>query len=666
MDFFQAQDNALRNTKRLIFYYAVAVILIVIAVYLAVTAGVFTYANLMREASQSPATIAFDSGVSWWDSSRFVLTVLGVVVVVGLGSLYKTLSLRSGGSAVATSLGGERVDRSTRDHKRRQLLNVVEEMAIASGVPVPEVYILNQEQSINAFAAGWGRDDAVIAVSAGALENLSRDELQGVVAHEYSHVLYGDCRLNIRLMGVLFGIMMLSVFGRLMSGIFRGGRGFIYVGGGRRRSSGGGGRKGNGGALIIAVIVVIILVTIIGYIGAFFGRLIQAAISRQREYLADAAAVQFTRNPEGIAGALKKIGGHVEHGVLEHPSAAEAAHMFFADGLKRGFSSALATHPPLDERIRQIQPNWDGKYERSEPARKAVPPPETKAATDRESAGRRMIEGMAVLGAIGTMSRENIATARQITSRIPESIDEATREFSEARKTITALVMADNTLDDEAQLKLVQSALSPEDAGRVRELYDIVKELPRDSRLAVLELATTTLAQASAPGRADFLSLLNNLIQVDEKLSLYEFCIRRILRERLNRNDREPSAETRVQYTQLKPVVANAVGHLLSVVAREASGEAGAERLLAQALTPLYLLNGKVSYQTEADSPVGKLDHSLNILRTSAFAIRAQCLRAAVHCIQADGKLSPEEAELLRMLSLSLDCPAPPLGIQTG
>jgi hypothetical protein len=459
--------------------------------------------------------------------------------------------------------------------------------------------------------------------------------------------------------------MMLSVFGRLMGGIFRGGRGFIFVGGGRRRSSGGGGggRKGNGGALIIAVVVVIILVTIIGYIGAFFGRLIQAAVSRQREYLADAAAVQFTRNPDGIAGALKKIGGHVEHGVLEHPNAAEAAHMFFADGLKRGFSSALATHPPLDERIQKIQPDWDGKYERSKPAPKTATKAEAKAAVQKESAGRRMIEGMAILGAIGTMSRENLATARQITSRIPESIDEATRDFADARKTITALVMADNTLDDAAQVKLVESALSPDDSARVRELYGLVKDLPRESRLAVLELATTTLSQANAPGREDFLSLLNNLIQVDEKLSLYEFCIRRILRERLTRGERDPSTDSTVEYMQLKPPVAKAVGHLLSIVAREAAGAENPQQLMEQALTPLYLLKGKVAYQSESESPVGKLDHSLNVLRTSAFAIRAQCLRAVVQCIKADGQLTPEEAETLRMLSLSLDCPAPPLGI---
>ena len=218
MDFFQAQDNAIRKTKRLVFFYAVAVVCIVVAVYLAVTVGVFTYHSLMRPEG---AAYAVMDRVELVDAGRIAWTAIAVVLLVGLGSIYKTLALRGGGAAVATSLGGERVDRSTRDHKRKQLLNVVEDMAIASGVPVPEVYILNHEASINAFAAGWGMDDAVIAVSAGALDKLSRDELQGVVAHEYSHVLYGDCRLNIRLMGVLFGIMMLSIFGRIMGVVTR-------------------------------------------------------------------------------------------------------------------------------------------------------------------------------------------------------------------------------------------------------------------------------------------------------------------------------------------------------------------------------------------------------------------------------------------------------------
>lgn len=658
MDFFQAQDNAIRKTKRLVLYYVLAVVCIVIAVYLAVTAGELIYANLSQPEGAGYVPVA---RVDLVDPARMLMTAIGVIALVGIGSIYRTLSLRGGGAAVATSLGGERVDRSTRDAKRKQLLNVVEEMAIASGVPVPEVYILSRENSINAFAAGWGTDDAVIAVSAGALEQLSRDELQGVVAHEYSHVLYGDCRLNIRLMGVLFGIVMLTVFGRLMGSVFRGGRGVVVVGRGGR--GGGRGGKGNGGALIIAVVVVVILVTIIGYIGSFFGRLIQAAISRQREFLADAAAVQFTRNPEGIAGALKKIGASSTHAVLEHPSASEAAHMFFADGLKRNFGSALATHPPLDLRIRQIQPGWDGKFDQPRIARRAPVPSSSPKAPPERPSGRRMIEGMAILGAIGTMSRDNIATAQEITASIPESLDTRMRDSAGARKVLLALVMADNTLDDAAQWKVVEAAMPPDDIATIRETYDLVQALPRPARLAALELATTTLVQAPLPGREDFLTLLNNLIQVDEHLSLYEFCVRRILRERLARGTRTGTSDTPIEYLQLKPEVARAVGNLLSIVTREAAGAGNPAALIADATRQLYLLNDKVTYHEAREGEMGELDHSLNILRSSTFAIRAQCLRAVVHCIKADGKLLPEEAETLRMLSLGLDCPAPPLGI---
>ena len=657
MDFFQAQDNAIRKTKRLVFLYMVAVVCIVVAVYFAVTAGYLTFAALT--APEGAAYSPLDR-VQILETGRMLWTALGVVALIGIGSLYKTLALRSGGAAVATSLGGERVDRSTNDHKRKQLLNVVEEMAIASGVPVPEVYILTREASINAFAAGWGRDDAIIAVSAGALNGLSRDELQGVVAHEYSHVLYGDCRLNIRLMGVLFGIVMLTLFGRLLGSVFRGG---VYASGGRRRRSSSGGGKGNGGAVVIAVIVVIILVTIIGYIGSFFARLIQAAISRQREYLADAAAVQFTRNPDGISGALKKIGGHSAHGVLEHPNASEAAHMFFADGLARGFSSALATHPPLEDRIRKVQPDWDGKYERPKPKRTNVQTTSGESVQKTRPSGREMIEGMAVLGAIGTMSRDNLATARSITSHIPQTLDTRMRDSEGARQVILALVMADNTLDDEAQWNVVEAAESPDSLSTIRETYGLVQKLPREARLAALELSTTTIYQSGEGDQDDFLTLLNNLIQIDEHLSLYEFCVRRILRERLTRGSRTASAESSVQYMQLKPEVAKAVGNLLSIVAREAAGAGNPEALVAESVRSLYLLNGKVSYQEKNDGDMGQLDHSLNVLHSSAFAIRAQCLRAVVHCIKADGNLQPEEAESLRMLSLSLDCPAPPLGI---
>lgn len=669
MDFFQAQDNAIRKTKRLVLYYLLAVVAIVIAVYCAVTIGIFAY-NYWTSQETAPSQSDRLAAVAIWDTSRFLLTVLGVVALVGVGSLYKTLALRGGGAAVAKSLGGERVDRSTNNPKRKQLLNVVEEMAIASGVPVPEVYILPDEPSINAFAAGWSFDDAVIAVSAGALQQLSRDELQGVVAHEYSHILYGDCRLNIRLMGVLFGIMMLTVFGRVIGAIFRGGgrrrRGgaVVYMGGGRRRSSSGGG-KGSGGALILAVIVVVVLVTIIGYIGTMFARIIQAAISRQREYLADAAAVQFTRNPDGIAGALKKIGGTQHRAVLEHPSASEAAHMFFADGLRRSFyTSAFATHPPLKARIRKIQPEWDGKVEKTAPAPEEAPAaPQPKVEARQHADGRKFIEGMAILGSVGALGGEQIAHARKITTAIPESLDRLMRDEEGAKQVIVALVMVDNELDDEAQWQVVEAAIPTDALEPMREIYRVIRQLPRETRLAMLELASTTLAQSSLPDKDDYLTLLNNLIQTDSQLSLYEFCIRRILRERLTRKSGSAQGSGSVQYMQLKPKVAEAAGNLLSVVAREVAGARDPAELMDRSLKAQYLLYNKVAYQKDSEGDLAQLDRSLDILRSSAFAIRAQCLRAVVHCVKADGRLTPEEAEALRMLSLSLDCPVPPMGI---
>ena len=659
MDFFQAQDDALRRSKRLVFYYMVAVVCIVIAVYLAVTIGFVAYDAWTRP--EVSTTSYLDRGVPIWDPARLLVTGGAVVLLVGLGSIFRTLSLRGGGSKVAETLGGQRIDRSTRDHKRKQLLNVVEEMAIASGVPVPEVYLLPREGSINAFAAGWGTDDAVVAVSAGALEHLSRDELQGVVAHEFSHILHGDCRLNIKLMGVIFGIMMLTLFGRLLGSLFRGG---IYAGGGRRRRSSGGGGGRGGGAAVLAVILVVVLITIIGYIGTFFARLIQAAISRQREFLADAAAVQFTRNPEGIAGALKKVGGHVEKAVLQHPKAGEAAHMFFADGMKRSFSSALATHPPLEERIKQIDPQWDGKYDFTKPKPRLAPETEASSPEPGRPAGREMIEGMAILGAIGTLSRDNLAAAQKITGSIPEALDERLREPEGAMGTILALIMADNKADDEKQWKALGETVDAGDLEALKQLYGQVSKLPREARLGMMELATTTLVEAPEFDLDAFLFLIGKLIDVDKKLSLYECCMRRILRERLNRKRGTASEKAAVHYMQLKPEVARAAGVLLSLVAREStSGDDGtAMRLMQKAVKEQYLLNQKVQYLGIADCGMKDLDGALDTLRASAFAIRAQCLRAVVTCIRADGKLAPSEAELLRMISLSLDCPVPPMG----
>lgn len=331
MDFFESQEVARRSTRRLVALFILAVIGIIIAVYVII--------HLLLGIGRA----------EFFDPILFAIIAGGVLLLVGIGSGYRTLSLRRGGPAVAELLGGRRIALDTLDPDERRLVNVVQEMAIASNVPVPTIYIMDDEEGINAFAAGHTPADAAVAVTRGTLRSLTRDELQGVIAHEFSHILNGDMRLNIRLMGLLFGILLIAVIGQILlrSGAFS-----------RRGGRGGGRGGGGGGAGQIALIGLALIV--VGYIGVFFGRLIQAAVSRQREFLADAAAVQFTRNPAGIGGALLKIRDSTTEGgagsSVENPHAVEAGHFFFASNLRRMAARGFATHPPLVERIRRVDP----------------------------------------------------------------------------------------------------------------------------------------------------------------------------------------------------------------------------------------------------------------------------------------------------------------------
>ena len=344
MDFFEEQALARKRTLQLGLLFAVAVIGIVAAVY---ALSMIFYASGATDA----VGIAYVVGdydnlatplLSFWNPGVFLFALCSTATVVGLGSLYKIAQLRDGGSAVALSLGGRKVDPDATKLEERRLLNVVEEMAIASGVPVPEVYVLDREPGINAFAAGNTTSDAVVGVTHGTLHLLRRDELQGVIAHEFSHILNGDSRINLRAIGLLHGVFLLALIGRFLA------RGSTY--------------RGKKGSSVVALIGLGLLA--IGSIGVFFGRMIQSSISRQRELLADASAVQFTRDIDGLVGALRKIGGAAPHSYLDTPKADEASHIFFSDAIRRLrlFAGLFRTHPPLAIRIRKLEPQWDGEF----------------------------------------------------------------------------------------------------------------------------------------------------------------------------------------------------------------------------------------------------------------------------------------------------------------
>ncbi|MFV1978967.1 MAG: M48 family metallopeptidase, partial [Myxococcota bacterium] len=343
-NFFENQDAARRNTKRLVFLFCLAVIAIAGMIYL--------LAVLLTGVEQpNPNTGQMVISPLWWQPDLALGVAIGTAIVVGGGSLYKIAQLRSGGAVVAEALGGVPIPPGTQDADERRLLNVVEEMAIASGIPAPPVYLLKDEQGINAFAAGFAPGDAVIGVTRGCIQKLSRDELQGVIAHEFSHILSGDMGLNIRLMGVIHGILIIGIIGYFLL------RSSLFSGSSRRSNN----RDNSGMAIVAAGLGLMV----IGFLGTFFGNLIKASVSRQREFFADASAVQFTRNPDGIAGALKEFGGYEGGSILASPNAPEASHLFFGQGLRGGLQMLFATHPPLEERILRLDPNWQAGTRRA-------------------------------------------------------------------------------------------------------------------------------------------------------------------------------------------------------------------------------------------------------------------------------------------------------------
>ncbi|MEL7238099.1 MAG: M48 family metallopeptidase, partial [Planctomycetota bacterium] len=388
MDFFEAQDQARRSTKKLILLFIVACICVVIGVN-AVALGVIAVINHNRGdiqalrdiTSNTPGqSIRVDHDHTLWRWDILGIVSLGTLVVIGGGSLYKTAQLHGDGGKVARLLGGRILDSQSKDEHEQKLLNIVEEMSIASGVPVPDVYVMDDQMGINAFAAGNDIDTAVVGVTRGCMEKLTRDELQGVIAHEFSHILNGDMKLNLRLIGVIFGLLVIGLIGY---SLFR----FAPYMNTRSRDN-----KGGGAAFMLLLIAAGIAIWIIGSIGVFFGRLIQASVSRQREFLADASAVQFTRNPNGIRDALRRIGGHSFGSDVKALHAGEVSHMFFADG----FTSLFATHPPLPKRIEALDPRWDGTFlkENAKPTRKDQRP-------DRQQSRSRRQEGVASIPVLG-------------------------------------------------------------------------------------------------------------------------------------------------------------------------------------------------------------------------------------------------------------------------
>jgi Zn-dependent protease with chaperone function len=647
MNFFQHQEAARSASRRLVVLFALGVLAVVVAInvvvlYVLATAeqhGVVLTNPELRHTGFLPNFAA-------WAAARpgtILVTSLIVVGVIGLASLYKTVVLGGGGGVVARSLGGVRISPDTTDPQQRRLLNVVEEMAIASGVPMPEVYLLEQESGINAFAAGHNPANAAIGVTRGTLTTLNRSELQGVIAHEFSHILNGDMRLNLRLMGLLFGLLVIAMIGRT---VLRFGSG-----GGSRRSK----DKGLGPVMVVAFAVLII-----GYVGLFFGRLIQAAISRHREQLADASAVQFTRDPTGLRGALVKIGALSSGSTIANPEVEEVAHMLFAPGMRRMF----ATHPALEDRIKAIDPQFDPKEFDRVRAQMAAAAQEAKVeAVPKQTSAERLqsiinIPGAApsVAALVGNPGTIHMRVARQIRKSLPEAIVVAGRHPDSARALLLALALDSNSDARERQKQFIARQIGAAVSSSVSQLESAIDALEPEQRMPALFGAFPALRQLTREERLQLTSCLNGMLQREGRVSLQSYVLRKLAQVQL-RDDLSPAARTRqlpLNVVQTDVQVLFSVlaqhGHEDEIAARRAY-EVGVHHLLPRA-RPEFAMS---------ENWAQPLDVALSRLDQLAPIVKEQLVEAMVKTVTHDQQLTLGEAELLRAVCATLHCPLPPL-----
>jgi Zn-dependent protease with chaperone function len=669
VDFYARQAAARGQTRWLVFGF--------LAALLAVAAALDLVLFTAFASSDSHQLVIDPLGYATLNPGRALLCTLVVMGVLGLASLYKSLELRGGGGVVALSLGGVRVGRDTTDLKRKRLNNIVEEMAIASGVPMPEVYVLEQEAGINAFAAGHTPANAAVTVTQGALDNLSRDQLQGVIAHEFSHILNGDMRLNIQLMGWVFGLFVVALIGRLLLQFSprnrRGNNGFVAVG---------------------------IAVMVLGYVGLFFGRLLQAAVSRQRERLADASGVQFTRNPDGLKEALIKIATLPEGSELTAADGEQAAHMFFAEGLTRMF----ATHPPLLERIKEIDPHFDPRnleqiaadLERKSPlaglatdtvhpgagASTAPAPSAANVATAMAGLGR-MAQGSGgvVPGAVLSDAGEGPTPAAALTPT-PESvvtqvgrpeilhieqakgmrlaIPAGLREFSEtpghAQALVLALLLSRDAAVRTRQLELLGRSIGATNLAVVQQAAPMADSLAPMLRLPALQLIFPALRRASPTQRKVLAQLASDLIHADARIDVFEFCLAKLLETLLN-----DQLDASAPHGNLSLDAAeNAIFVLFATLAQLGSQDERSARMAYEAGISSVLPMLRPAYQP-LDDWAKRLGEALPQLEDLHPFAKKAVIEGLVKTIASDDLMTVEEAELLRAVCALMHCPLPPL-----
>jgi Zn-dependent protease with chaperone function len=665
MDFFARQDSARRKTGLLLFYFCLAVASTILLVYVLPLVGWYFY-----QTNYGPREI--QPQLTWWHPELFVLVCGATLIVVLCGAVFKVVQLRrGGGESVAVMLGGKQVFPDTDDYFEKRLRNVVEEMAIASGTPVPPVFVMEREKGINAFAAGFTPSDSVVAVTYGTMTGLTRDELQGVIAHEFSHILNNDMQMNITLMGIIHGLVIIGLMGRIILE--------FSLRSSHRRSS-----KNDSGQIVVFAIATGIILWIVGSCGMLFAKLIKASIARSRERLADASAVQFTRNPTGLADALKKIGGLSYGSRIRSPNAEQASHMFFGNAVRGSFFS---THPPLTERVRWLEPSFDGNFPavthkdlRQQLARFEGAPLEkeekpdfvdlftdptklavTAAVLSSETKPQFKPNNPEVLlASIGAPMEHHAEAAKKLMASIPEAIKEHARDPYGARTLIYLLLLDSDETIRSKQLDIIKERAEPE------VFLPLEKALPKlgcinpEMRLPIVDLAIPALRFLSPNQYMAFRTIVKALADADDQIDVFEYALQRVLIRHLDPVFSGESKRRTANYYAIRGLEKE-TSTVLSVLAWKGSeNELDAAQAFQAAVEKIATPKATFELLPEAECSWEQLDAALDNLAEGSFKVKKWLLGAALVCLMHDREITIDEVELFRAIADTLDCPVPP------
>jgi Zn-dependent protease with chaperone function len=635
MDFFERQHRAKIETKKLVFYFVLAVVLII----LMLNVIAFYAVNL---------SVEHPVAVKDWPLSAISLSVTaGTIVVILIGSLIRYWQVRGGGQAVAEMVGARRLDMDSKVPEERRLINVVEEMSIASGMSVPTIYIMDNEQGLNAFVAGLIPSDTILVVTRGLLDTLNRQELQGVVAHEFSHIFHSDMRINMRLIGILGGILAIGQLGYYLL------RSLRYSGGRSRSRS-----SGNGGQAVIALVAMSLAMIVVGYVGMFFGRLIKAAISRQREYLADAAAVQYSRDNMGIANALYKIKTNGKGSLLDSSHAEDMSHMCFGKSVQlRAFSGVLATHPPIDDRIQALVPGYRSiRRQMDEQVIDDLSPiaqfaGQATAADASATDSGTTSNPQTMVNTIGTITPANVKAAEKIHHDIPDSLLAVARHQAEVPHLMLTLIVQANKTSWAEQAEILKKYCSDESISKINTLR--TQTIAAEHRIPIVEIAIPALKQLSPEDSKKLLSAASLLIVADKTISPFEFFLYALLRKHLS--DKDASFEQGQIKSYQK--VQNELAYLLSMIAM--AGNAYDLPKIQNLM--LTFVPGWKSSADDVTYNAKQLHEALLKLNRLTPLLKRPLMLTLAELVMEDGQVKTTEMELLRASGIYLECPVPPL-----